>query len=235
MWFTYLQLNVAGRAARLRPRDRRPRQRGAEAHRRRRDRCRDARPIVAPEPFVWWPIALAVGVGLAAFAARGPRPPAWQRSHGNAGMSSAHSRVRSRSRRRSRPHSQASRGRHATPRRGVEHARARTRHRECRRALQQVLDRHAARARGHDGALPRSTTTIRSTTSSSSAMRRCTHGTRRAANPRTRRCRVRCPSTRDAVGETFYRFDHAGRFLFVCHLPGHFAFGMRGWVIVDPM
>jgi uncharacterized cupredoxin-like copper-binding protein len=37
-----------------------------------------------------------------------------------------------------------------------------------------------------------------------------------------------------AVGETFYRFDHAGRFLFACHLPGHLAFGMRGWVIVDP-
>jgi uncharacterized cupredoxin-like copper-binding protein len=37
-----------------------------------------------------------------------------------------------------------------------------------------------------------------------------------------------------AVGETFYRFDHTGRFLFACHLPGHLAFGMRGWVIVDP-
>ena len=30
-----------------------------------------ARPIVAPEPFVWWPIALAGGVGLAAFALAG--------------------------------------------------------------------------------------------------------------------------------------------------------------------
>jgi len=34
------------------------------------------------------------------------------------------------------------------------------------------------------------------------------------------------------VGETFYRFDRAGRFEFACHLPGHFAFGMRGWVTV---
>ena len=30
-----------------------------------------ARPIVAPEPLVWWPIALAGGVGLAAFAIAG--------------------------------------------------------------------------------------------------------------------------------------------------------------------
>ena len=36
------------------------------------------------------------------------------------------------------------------------------------------------------------------------------------------------------LGETFYRFDKPGRYLFACHLPGHFAFGMRGWVIVDP-
>jgi len=35
------------------------------------------------------------------------------------------------------------------------------------------------------------------------------------------------------VGETFYRFDQPGRFLFACHLPGHFAYGMRGWVVVD--
>ncbi|MDQ1454488.1 MAG: hypothetical protein QOH28_108 [Actinomycetota bacterium] len=35
------------------------------------------------------------------------------------------------------------------------------------------------------------------------------------------------------VGETFYRFDRPGRFLFACHLPGHFAYGMRGWVVVD--
>ena len=36
------------------------------------------------------------------------------------------------------------------------------------------------------------------------------------------------------LGETFYRFDTAGRYLFACHLPGHFAFGMRGWVDVQP-
>jgi uncharacterized cupredoxin-like copper-binding protein len=36
------------------------------------------------------------------------------------------------------------------------------------------------------------------------------------------------------VGETFYRFDHTGRFLFACHLPGHFAYGMKGWVLVEP-
>jgi uncharacterized cupredoxin-like copper-binding protein len=35
------------------------------------------------------------------------------------------------------------------------------------------------------------------------------------------------------VGETFYRFDKPGRFLFACHLPGHFAYGMKGWVVVD--
>jgi uncharacterized cupredoxin-like copper-binding protein len=35
------------------------------------------------------------------------------------------------------------------------------------------------------------------------------------------------------VGETFYRFDTPGRFEFACHLPGHYAFGMHGWVVVD--
>ncbi len=35
------------------------------------------------------------------------------------------------------------------------------------------------------------------------------------------------------VGETFYRFDRPGRLLFACHLPGHLAYGMRGWVVVD--
>ena len=35
------------------------------------------------------------------------------------------------------------------------------------------------------------------------------------------------------VGETFYRFNRSGRFLFACHLPGHLAFGMRGWVVVE--
>ncbi len=34
------------------------------------------------------------------------------------------------------------------------------------------------------------------------------------------------------VGSTFYRFDAAGRYEFACHLPGHLAFGMIGWVIV---
>lgn len=33
--------------------------------------------------------------------------------------------------------------------------------------------------------------------------------------------------------ETFYRFDQPGRVLFACHFPGHFAYGMWGWVIVD--
>ncbi len=37
------------------------------------------------------------------------------------------------------------------------------------------------------------------------------------------------------LGETFYRFDRPGKYLFACHLPGHFAFGMRGWVqVVEP-
>jgi uncharacterized cupredoxin-like copper-binding protein len=35
------------------------------------------------------------------------------------------------------------------------------------------------------------------------------------------------------VGETFYRFGTPGRFEFACHLPGHFAYGMKGWVTVD--
>jgi uncharacterized cupredoxin-like copper-binding protein len=37
----------------------------------------------------------------------------------------------------------------------------------------------------------------------------------------------------DDVGETFYRFDQPGRFEFACHLPGHLAYGMSGWVVVD--
>ena len=36
------------------------------------------------------------------------------------------------------------------------------------------------------------------------------------------------------LGETFYRFDQPGKYLFACHLPGHLAFGMRGWVEVEP-
>lgn len=35
------------------------------------------------------------------------------------------------------------------------------------------------------------------------------------------------------LGETFYKFDQPGRYLFACHFPGHVAFGMKGWVIVD--
>jgi uncharacterized cupredoxin-like copper-binding protein len=38
----------------------------------------------------------------------------------------------------------------------------------------------------------------------------------------------------DDTGETFYRFDEVGRFEFACHLPGHLAFGMKGWVTVEP-
>jgi uncharacterized cupredoxin-like copper-binding protein len=37
----------------------------------------------------------------------------------------------------------------------------------------------------------------------------------------------------DDTGETFYRFDRPGRYLFACHLPGHFAYGMKGWVVVE--
>lgn len=37
----------------------------------------------------------------------------------------------------------------------------------------------------------------------------------------------------DDTGETFYRFDRPGRYLFACHLPGHFAYGMHGWVVVS--
>ena len=35
------------------------------------------------------------------------------------------------------------------------------------------------------------------------------------------------------LGETFYRFDQRGRVLFACHFPGHFAYGMHGWVTVS--
>ena len=37
------------------------------------------------------------------------------------------------------------------------------------------------------------------------------------------------------LGETFFRFDQPGKYLFACHLPGHFAYGMRGWVEVEPL
>jgi uncharacterized cupredoxin-like copper-binding protein len=39
----------------------------------------------------------------------------------------------------------------------------------------------------------------------------------------------------DSIGETFYQFPTPGRYLFACHLPGHFAYGMKGWVVVDPV
>jgi uncharacterized cupredoxin-like copper-binding protein len=35
------------------------------------------------------------------------------------------------------------------------------------------------------------------------------------------------------VGETFYRFDTLGPVEFACHLPGHLAYGMKGWVTVE--
>jgi uncharacterized cupredoxin-like copper-binding protein len=35
------------------------------------------------------------------------------------------------------------------------------------------------------------------------------------------------------VGETFYRFHSTGRYEFACHLPGHLAYGMKGWVVVE--
>ena len=41
--------------------------------------------------------------------------------------------------------------------------------------------------------------------------------------------------TSGQLGETFFRFDQPGRYLFACHLPGHFAYGMRGWVEVEPV
>lgn len=34
------------------------------------------------------------------------------------------------------------------------------------------------------------------------------------------------------VGETFYRFDAPGSYVFACHLPRHFAYGMHGVVTV---
>ncbi len=33
------------------------------------------------------------------------------------------------------------------------------------------------------------------------------------------------------TGETFFRFDRPGRYLFACHLPGHLQYGMKGWVV----
>jgi uncharacterized cupredoxin-like copper-binding protein len=36
----------------------------------------------------------------------------------------------------------------------------------------------------------------------------------------------------ESVGETFYNFNEPGRVKFACHLPGHYKYGMRGWVVV---
>jgi uncharacterized cupredoxin-like copper-binding protein len=36
----------------------------------------------------------------------------------------------------------------------------------------------------------------------------------------------------DDDGETFYRFDRPGTFVFACHLPGHYAYGMHGTIAV---
>jgi uncharacterized cupredoxin-like copper-binding protein len=35
------------------------------------------------------------------------------------------------------------------------------------------------------------------------------------------------------LGETFYQFNQPGLVLFACHFPGHFAYGMHGWITVD--
>jgi uncharacterized cupredoxin-like copper-binding protein len=35
------------------------------------------------------------------------------------------------------------------------------------------------------------------------------------------------------TGVTFFRFDAPGRYEYACHLPGHYEFGMTGWIIVD--
>jgi uncharacterized cupredoxin-like copper-binding protein len=35
------------------------------------------------------------------------------------------------------------------------------------------------------------------------------------------------------VGVTFFRFDQPGRYEFACHLPGHYEYGMKGFVIVE--
>ena len=35
------------------------------------------------------------------------------------------------------------------------------------------------------------------------------------------------------TGVTTYSFHAPGKVLFACHLPGHFAYGMKGYVIVD--
>jgi uncharacterized cupredoxin-like copper-binding protein len=37
----------------------------------------------------------------------------------------------------------------------------------------------------------------------------------------------------ESVGETFFNFNTPGKVEFACHLPGHYKFGMQGWVIVS--
>ena len=34
----------------------------------------------------------------------------------------------------------------------------------------------------------------------------------------------------DTTAETTYRFDQVGSIEFACHLPGHYQYGMSGWV-----
>jgi uncharacterized cupredoxin-like copper-binding protein len=36
-----------------------------------------------------------------------------------------------------------------------------------------------------------------------------------------------------AVVVTTYRYDHSGQLLYGCHLPGHWAYGMRGTIAVS--
>jgi uncharacterized cupredoxin-like copper-binding protein len=38
----------------------------------------------------------------------------------------------------------------------------------------------------------------------------------------------------DSVGRTIYHFHEVGSVEFACHLPGHYAYGMHGNVIVEP-
>jgi uncharacterized cupredoxin-like copper-binding protein len=37
----------------------------------------------------------------------------------------------------------------------------------------------------------------------------------------------------DDTGLTVYEFDQPGQFLYACHLPGHFQYGMKGTVVVS--
>ena len=71
-------------------------------------------------------------------------------------------------------------------------------------------------------------TTIRSTTSGSSATPRSTSGIGRARSRSTPRARPRSRSRPDRAGTTIVTFDDAGTYLYICHLPGHEAYGMVG-------